>query len=283
MSTSQKSKIDFKGFPAVQLRSPDGAEAIVLQYGGHIVSWKPAGGVERLYLSPDAQFAEGVPIRGGVPICFPQFSRYGKLHAGHGFARKLNWELIDVRGGEDYALAHLRLKDSELTREMWPHRFSLDLTACVTGARLDIELEVLNEGDNEFDFTAALHTYLATREVEEASLEGLRGQQCFDSLTEKTFRETGTELKVDREIDRIYYDTKNPLLLREPHRAMAIQAENLPETVVWNPWEERSAQLVDLPDNGFRRMICVESAVIRKPVALRPQESWWGRQTLMAL
>ena len=76
---------------------------------------------------------------------------------------------------------------------------------------------------------------------------------------------------------------ENALLLREPHRALAIQSENLPETVVWNPWVERTAQLRDMPDNGFRHMLCVEAAVIEKPVVLRAQESWWGRQTLMAL
>ena len=38
------------GQPAMRLRAPDGAEATVLLHGGHIVSWIPAGDVERLYL-----------------------------------------------------------------------------------------------------------------------------------------------------------------------------------------------------------------------------------------
>jgi glucose-6-phosphate 1-epimerase len=38
-----------------------------------------------------------------------------------------------------------------------------------------------------------------------------------------------------------------------------------------------------MPPGGFRHMLCVEAAVIETPVHLAPGESWWGRQTLLAL
>ena len=41
-------------------------------------------------------------------------------------------------------------------------------------------------------------------------------------------------------------------------------------------------QLADLPDNGFRHMLCVE-AVAFDPVPLPAGESWYGRQSLVAL
>ncbi|MFT3736752.1 MAG: D-hexose-6-phosphate mutarotase [Rhodocyclaceae bacterium] len=275
-------RIDFNGMPATRLRAPDGSEAIVLDHGAHVVSWKPRGGPDRLYLSPDAVFEQGTAVRGGVPICFPQFANNGPLPS-HGFARKSNWELVDARGGEDYAMANLRLRYSDATLAEWPGQFVLELAISVSGDRLDLEMDVLNDGEESFSFTAALHTYLAVKEVEECALEGLRGQDCSDSLTKKRFRETGTSFMVDQEVDRIYHGTKNALLLREHHRALAIHSENLPDTVVWNPWVERSKQLKDLPDNGFRRMLCVEGAVVESPVVLGPQQSWWGRQTLMVL
>jgi glucose-6-phosphate 1-epimerase len=53
--------------------------------------------------------------------------------------------------------------------------------------------------------------------------------------------------------------------------------------VVWNPWEEKCAALPDMPKDGFRRMLCVESAAAAKPVALEPGDTWFGRQTLVAL
>lgn len=282
MTTTSPQRIDYHGMPAIHLRSPDGAEAIVLEHGGHIVSWKSVNGVERLYMSPNSLFTVGQPVRGGVPVIFPQFGGLGKLQA-HGFARRMNWTLVDARLGEDYAIAHLRLIDTEETRAQWPHAFALEIAVNVTGARLDIELEVSNTGDEPFDFMAALHTYCAVREVEECSVNGLRGQSCLDRLTNKEFREAKDALTIDQEVDRIYYDTRKPLMLNEPQRGLVIQSENMPETVVWNPWEERCAQLADMPKDGFRRMICIEAAVIRNPVKLQPGEEWWGRQTLMTL
>jgi glucose-6-phosphate 1-epimerase len=282
MTMTSPQRIDYHGMPAVALRSPDGAEAVVLEYGGHIVSWKPANGVERIYVSPKAVFAEGTPIRGGVPVIFPQFGNRGNLQ-GHGFARNLNWTLVDARAGDDFAIAHLRLTDTPETRAMWPHEFALEIAVNITGARLDIELEVINTGSTAFDFTAALHTYLAVREVEECGVEGLQGLGYFDSLTKKEFRETKSTLIIDQQVDRIYYNAQKPLMLNEPQRGLVIQSENMPDTVIWNPWEERCAQFADMPKDGFRHMICVESAVIRDPASLEPGAEWWGRQTLLAL
>ena len=45
------------------------------------------------------------------------------------------------------------------------------------GQRLDVELEVENSGHGAMVFTGALHTYLRTREVEHAQLEGLSGTE----------------------------------------------------------------------------------------------------------
>ncbi|MEC5387947.1 D-hexose-6-phosphate mutarotase [Uliginosibacterium sp. H3] len=280
--TTTSQRIDYNGLPAVHLCSPDGAEAIVLEHGGHLVSWKPANGAERIYMSPNAVFKEGTPVRGGVPVIFPQFGLRGPLQ-GHGFARRMNWQLVDARVGEDYALAHLRLSDTPETREHWPHEFALEIAVNISGARLDIELEVSNTGSSTFDFMAALHTYLAVKEVEECGVEGLSGLACEDMLTGKQFRETKSSFTIDQEVDRVYHDTTKPLMLNEPHRGVVIQSENMPDTVIWNPWEVRCAELADMPKDGFRRMLCVEAAVIRDPVKLEPGGEWWGRQTFVAM
>ena len=72
-------------------------------------------------------------------------------------------------------------------------------------------------------------------------------------------------------------------MLRDDRRSLGINAENMPDTVVWNPWEETCATIADMPANGFRHMLCVEAGVIETPVELAPTDSWWGRQTLFAL
>ncbi len=272
----------FRGLPALRLTAPDGAQATILLHGAHVVSWIPARGEERLYLSDNATFATDTAVRGGIPVCFPQFAARGPLPK-HGFARTQAWGLVEARGGSDFATATLKFSDDDLTRQAWPHAFEAELTVLVSGQRLDVELGVRNTGAEPLRFTCALHTYLRMREVEEARLEGLRGLRYLDSTTGTEHDETGTEVLVDREIDRVYFDAKRPLLLREPHRSLGISTEGLPDAVVWNPWEQLCAAMPDMPANGFRHMLCIEAAAIGTPVELAPGSDWWGRQSLVTL
>lgn len=284
MPQAQVEEILFKGTPAFLLRAPEGATATVLRHGAHVVSWIPAGGEERLYLSETADI--GVPgkaVRGGVPVIFPQFAGRGNLPK-HGFARNLPWEKPELRTGEDYAMLSLSLQDSEDTRAIWPHAFNVELSVSVSGQRLDLEFEVSNLGQAPFSFTTALHTYLRVKEVEEAQLEGLNGCVYTDCLKGGERKiDTGVFLAIEAETDRIYHEIKRPLLLREPHRCLGVYSENMPDAVVWNPWETGIRGISDMPDKDFRRMLCVEAGVVEDPQSLQPGESWWGRQTLHAL
>lgn len=273
---------EFNGRPAVALHAPDGAQAVLLLHGAQLVSWRGRDGRERLYLSDRAVYADGQAVRGGVPVVFPQFEKRGPLQR-HGFARVLPWTLERADVSRDGALAVLRLESSDVTLAQWPHRFAAELTVNVSDERLDIELEVENTGDESLSFTAALHTYLRVQEVEEASLEGLRGQTYLDSLTGREAMQGLGAVTVDDEVDRIYWghpEHDRTLLLREPGRTLAIDQQNFPDTVVWNPWTEKALAMPDLPPLDFRRFLCVEAAAIGEPVQLAAGDAWWGRQTL---
>ncbi len=275
--------IDHHGQPALRLTTAAGARALVALQGAQVLSWSPPGGGERLYLSPRAVFDGSTPIRGGIPVCFPQFADLGPLPA-HGFARTRRWTLATERSGDDFALVSLRLVDDDSTRTAWPHAFSAELSILIEDSRLDLELEIENPGAEAFDFTAALHTYLAVREVEESRIEGLHGFSYRDKTdANRIKRDSGDVLVIEAETDRVYHDVSRPLLLREYDRSLGVNAEGFPDVVVWNPWVERSAAITDLPDDGFRRMLCIEAAAAREPVRLPGGETWSGRQTLVAL
>jgi glucose-6-phosphate 1-epimerase len=188
------------------------------------------------------------------------------------------------RAGKDFAVTTLQLVDDADTRALWPHAFAAEMSISIGGGRLDMELEVTNTGDTPFSFTAALHTYLKVREVEALRIEGLRGLDYRDSADEgRIKKESSVGVLIEDETDRIYHGTPPTLLVREDHRAMGIHAENFPDVVIWNPWEEKCRQLADMPADGFRRMLCVEAAAVRQPVELAAGASWWGRQTLVAM
>ena len=275
-----------QGLEALELRSPDGARATVLLHGAHVVSWQPVGAGEQLYVSPQAIFANGQAIRGGVPVCFPQFADRGPLPK-HGFARTRPWQLVSAEQSEMDALAVLRLTDDAATRLIWPHAFEAELSVLLHGRTLQIELAVEHkgaEGDAPFDFTTALHTYLAVNDIDETSVNGLSGLQYFDSV-DKTEKQQRVELLLPSgEVDRIYYQARNELLLREQgistDRRLNISQQGFEDVVTWNPGAVRGATFADMPADGWRKMMCVEAATVHHPVQLAPGESWVGMQTL---
>jgi glucose-6-phosphate 1-epimerase len=275
--------IEFHGIEALRLNGPRGSSAIISRLGAQVLSWNTPDGRERLFLSERAVFDGSVAIRGGVPVCFPQFAGLGELPK-HGFVRTREWSVATQRCGDDYALATLEIADDEATRALWPHAFRAEISVMLEVDRIDIEFCVVNTGAAPFEFTGALHSYLRVVQVEDVVLEGLYGHDYRDAANgDRIVRETGTELIVEGEVDRVYHNVRRPQLLKAGNLTLGIQHQGFPDVVVWNPWLERCAALQDMPENGWRHMLCVEAAIARQPVVLPAGEEWYGRQTLVAI
>ncbi|MDY0054686.1 MAG: D-hexose-6-phosphate mutarotase [Methyloversatilis sp.] len=274
--------IDFHGQPALELRAPDGATCVVSLFGAQVLSWVPAGGKERLYLSPQARFDGRSALRGGIPVVFPQFAERGS-GPRHGFARTLVWQVDQTRVSKDFAIATLRLTDDDATRTLWPHAFALELTVVIGGNRLDLELSVDNTGSDAFDFAAALHSYLRVAEVENCRLEGLRNTSYLDATDgDKAKDDRLDALIVEDEVDRLYRRAPDTVVLHDGARALGFQSDGFPDLVVWNPWEHKCRALNDMPDLDFRRMICIEPAIAERTRTLAAGEQWSGRHTIVA-
>jgi glucose-6-phosphate 1-epimerase len=268
------------GLPALRLSAARGASATVSLQGGQLLSWIPADSVERLYLSPRAVFDGRTPIRGGVPVCFPQFAGLGELPK-HGFLRTANWTVATRRSADDYALVTLATSDSDVTRSLWPHRFGIELTVMLEGDRLDLELLVSNPGPTPFTFTAALHTYLKVTDIQRCTLEGLLGLDYRDAAAgDRIETERQRVLAIEAETDRVYRRAAQPLYLRDPSGRLAIGQQGFTDVVVWNPGPDKAATLADLPAGGWREFLCVEAAAADSPVILAPGDEWAGRQAL---
>ncbi len=265
------------GQPAMWLRAPDGAQATVLLHGATLVSWCPAGGVERLYLSPLAEAGPGKAVRGGVPVIFPQFEQRGPLPR-HGFARHRDWQWVEgaERGG--VVIGVLRLHDDAATRAIWPHAFEAELSFSLSGQQLDIELAITNTGDATFDFSAALHSYLAVGDLQRSQLGGLLGARYTDSLSGRQQQQELDPFGFDGEIDRIYWGAARSQQLVSPAGRLAINREGFDDLVVWNPGPGKAAALADLPDDDWLQLLCVEAAQIGAPVVLAPGQEWVARQ-----
>lgn len=273
---------DFHGTPAVRLQTPAGASAVISLFGAQVLSWTPASGNERLYLSERAIFDGKTPIRGGIPVCFPQFSDQGE-GVKHGFVRRQAWELASHRAQDKFACATFRCDSSPATRTVWPHDFRAELTVMIEGDRLDIELEIANTGSQAFSFTAGLHSYLRLGNVELTRLQGLEGLDYLDATAGKRrCHDDRYALFVDDPLDRVYLGVTKPLLLSETGRQLVVEQSGFGELVVWNPWESGVTAFPDMAPLDFKRMLCVE-AVAYHPVELAAAQDWCGRQTLLAL
>jgi glucose-6-phosphate 1-epimerase len=272
------------GLPKVAVTAADGARIEVYLHGAHVTSWIPAGeNGDRLFLSETSQFAADAPIRGGVPVCFPQFADQGPLPM-HGFARTTSWELVESgRAGNGAAHVRLRLEDSATTRALWPHAFAIELSVTAHGSTLVLAFAATNTGTASFPFTMALHTYLRIADVRATTVRGLQGARYRDKvLQQDDVVETAAELAIDREIDRVYRGVPAMLEVREARRATIVHAAGFVDTVIWNPGAPKGATLRDLETDGYDHMLCVEAAVASQPAILGPQQTWRGAQTLTA-
>ena len=80
--------------------------------GAHVTHFKKKNDSPLLFLSQCSRFAEGQPIRGGIPVVFPWFGPREGL-SQHGFARLKEWELKEFAPAPDgSASVRFRLPDT---------------------------------------------------------------------------------------------------------------------------------------------------------------------------
>lgn len=271
-------ELNFAGLPATELQLPDGDRMVVAHHGAHVLSWV-AGGRERLYLSPQSVMNGQAAIRGGIPVCFPQFNQRGDLPK-HGFARNQSWTVKLAALDADKAHLVLSLSDSTTTRQWWDQSFEALLLIELTPGALQVELAVRNTDSKPLNFTGALHTYLAVSDVAQARLLGLGGMAEWDAV-ENHHATAAPELRFVGEFDRVYSAAPQGYELQDgPHTLSIEQDMDWAQTVVWNPGAAKCAALADMPAGGWQHMLCVEAAQVYEPVCIAPGDFWQGAQRL---
>ena len=329
--------ITVAGQPAFSLRNSVGDQLVVLQHGAQVLSWMTADGIERMYCTPRLP-STPKPVRGGVPVIFPQFNLRGPDFSlpRHGFARHQPWERLDavfaasalhgasapagdheagarvppppaaalpaahvphdIVGAEDAAAAGLHATDlvlglhtNEATRAAWTHDFSLQLHIRMLPGQLDLQLVLDNldpQGCAPMHFTAALHTYFAVTELTASQVDGLAGSTRVDTLVQPNTQGPAGKgpLVLTGAIDDIYLGVQRPLVLQSGLGRLRIaMSGGFADTVVWNPGPVNAAAIDDMPDDDWRRMLCVEAACIGQPAELPPGGRWLAGQHLRVM
>ena len=236
------------------------AEAKIALQGAHIFHYKAKNRPALLWLSETSFFKEGKAIRGGIPICFPWFGPH-KTDASlpqHGFARTALWEVVlEEELDENSSHIQLQLTSTEESLKLWEYTFDVRLDIVVT-SELIVTLTVTNTGTKAFEITSALHSYFNVSDITNVSVEGLDGSDFIDSLTDKTYNQKGS-LTISEEVDRVYFDASNRIVLHDEPNEIILKQKGSNSLVAWNPWIEKAKKMPDMPDNGYKTMLCLET------------------------
>ena len=269
------------GQPCYRLTLPNGDSVLVAQHGAHVVSWV-SGGRERLFLSPNTVWDGRAAIRGGIPVCFPQFNQRGDLPK-HGFVRNRPWALLAAEAGDSSDTLCFGFSANDSTRAIWPAEFEARLRVDLQPGQLCVTLEVRNLGTQAFSLTGALHSYLAVSDIAQVRLTGLGGQKEWDALAD-THQTALERLQCTGPFDRVYSAPHAPMHLHDPAGGLEISnSEGWADCVVWNPGAAGCAGMADMTPTAFTHMLCVEAAQVFQPITVAPGAQWSGSQVLRAM
>ncbi len=226
--------------------------------GAHLLSWKPAGEEEVLWLSGNTPFKTGVALRGGVPVCWPWFGPAAQQGLpSHGFARNLPWTLKAHNEDDNGVVLTFELQSSDESRKFWPHDFTL-YARFKLGKTCEIELEA----HGEFETTSALHTYFNVGDISAVKVSGL-GNSYIDKVNDARQGELadGVQTFPDR-TDRVYTHPEACSVIHDAalNRSIEVIHHHHCDVVGWNPGPALSASMGDMPDDGYKTFVCVETA-----------------------
>lgn len=247
------------GLPMLQVSTAWSTAEIYL-HGAHVTQFQKHEEPPLLFLSGEARFAEGEPIRGGVPVIFPWFGPRAGAGA-HGVVRKQSWRLAEIAAAADGSV-QVRLE--------WPGEtgatFRLQYIVTV-GEALTLELITTNLSATEpFSFEECLHTYFTVGDISAVAVTGLQGVSYLDNLANLASRvESEAAVRFAAEVDRVYFNAPGTVEIRDEKlgRVLRVEKEHSASTVVWNPWIAKAQQMADFGDEEYRQMVCVESGNVK--------------------
>lgn len=248
--------------------------AVQTLHGSTVLHWQPAGQDQPVFfVSERAEFAEGVWVHGGVPICFPWFGGHptDPDAPGHGIVRAAAWDLIATGRCDGGVTIDTAIQLDHLRAE---HRVCF-------GRQITMRLTVTNTSEAEQRFEETMHTYFAVGDLRRVQVTGLEESPYFDANHGKRLPQpaAGRPVTFAGETTQIYHHGGAVCALIDPvwERRVAIETRGARSTVVWTPWAERAAEFArqgELLANEWPNLCCLESGNIEADaVILAPGET----------
>lgn len=260
---------------------PSSQQAEIYLYGAAVTSWTTRG-ENHFWMSDTNKWQPGgKAIRGGIPICFPQFGPYGDL-VQHGFARISDWEIRDTFVADDSSVTAVFGLSSESAGEKaadWPYKFDAEYSVTLSAIGMETKLAVKNTDDKPIQFTCAFHNYFRVTSVDNSRVFGFEKSPFLDRLKgdaeSPAEDDSGAGFLITEETDRIYRETPEELAMFDFGSMKVLKLKKTPtlsDSTLWNPYGADGA------DPGWSSFVCIEPACITNPATVEPGQTWVGAQ-----
>ncbi|GMF44353.1 unnamed protein product [Phytophthora fragariaefolia] len=287
----------------VKLTHPYGSSAEVYHFGAHVKSFHPAMDpkLDVLFMSKES-YMDGVnPIRGGIPVVFPNFGSATGFPS-HGFARVTNWTLASHKDATDKknpSVAKFTMAASDATRKMWPVEFELEYEVQLLGNQLKTALRVHNTFSQPIEFHALLHNYLWVDDATNKGVQvsGLKGVEYYDKVAKVNATETREYIDFAKQTDNVYSNAPNTLKavikgVNAVDRTVTVEKDGFisgpgskavktkTDAVVWNPWADRAKTMDDFGDEEYKNMVAVEPGRVSVKQVLPAGQTYTLQETI---
>jgi len=247
--------------------SNDNEVSVCPRRGGIITSLKLKGKevfyFDEATLNDDTQIFTKSPVRGGVPILFPNAGEIKENDIfpslkRHGFARDLNWDFEKTKNGFKEVLV-----SNEKIKEIYPYDFKLSVTGGFEdNGSFTIEQSVENTGERSLPVAMGLHPYFKVSNEEKKNIKfnfegGKEVEEKFD-----IWSEGGT----------VYID--NPKI-NNPDNSMEVKIPSIGNIVLDVSKEYKKIWIWSQPGKDF---VCIEpmerglNGIIDDPEILNPKD-----------
>ena len=280
LSDSRNEYASESSIPLIRVETPLCRAVLALQ-GAQLLSFVPESGRDWLWLSPQAEFAPGKAVRGGIPLCLPWFgvNRRRPELPKHGWLRQRDWQLqaasCDAEGVVTLQLATASLP-SELPDFPWVYEVEVEYRL---GREIELELRVRNCSSTVMPLSFAAHSYFSAI-IEQAQVFGLGSGRFLDNTDSLLAKQQVEPQTFFGEVDRVFEGAGGRQRLLTGSQTLDISGEGCDTLVIWNPGERLAADMKDV-GGGYRDYVCVERGMaFADELALAPGDDCVARMVI---
>ncbi|URN97437.1 D-hexose-6-phosphate mutarotase [Leclercia adecarboxylata] len=263
--------------------------AQISQQGAQLLSYGKHEEPQIIWGNPHAEYMNDVPVRGGIPVCFPWFGDFTQnpdavkkmaIQGGsdllpfHGLVRQSVWDFegLNETGGQVTMTFSLGIKENDYFA--WRHNCHIKIEYIISD-NLQVTLTVCNPNNYPLSVTLALHSYYHVSDVESIKLKGLASHKYYDALDAWSLKNQDEEPFVNEEMARTFTDRTGDIAIIDPYyrRKIVITSLNSSSCVLWNPYDKRALQLDQFSGEAWKEMLCIETARVKDDYLAVPPNS----------